>query len=65
MKPVQPEIKIGYRVGMLTVESKTDERKNGYTIWLCKCDCVGEPALSAVRQELPSAVKECKAYEQV
>ena len=42
MKPVRPGIKIGYRVGMLTVESKTDERKNGYTIWLCKCDCGGE-----------------------
>ena len=42
MNPVRPEIKIGYRVGMLTVESKTDKRKNGYTIWLCKCDCGGE-----------------------
>ena len=27
---------------MLTVASKTDERKNGYTVWLCKCDCGGE-----------------------
>ena len=42
MKPEKPKIEIGYRVGMLTVESKTDERKNGYTIWLCKCDCGGE-----------------------
>ena len=42
MKPVRPGIKIGYRVGMLTVESKTDEMKNGYTVWLCKCDCGGE-----------------------
>ena len=39
MKSVKPEIDIGYRVGMLTVTGKTDERKNGYMVWLCGCDC--------------------------
>ena len=27
---------------MLTVAEKTDGRKNGYIVWLCKCDCGGE-----------------------
>lgn len=31
----------GFRVGKLQVISATDRRKNGYTIWLCGCDCVG------------------------
>lgn len=42
MSELRPAINIGYRVGMLTVSSKTDMRKNGYTIWLCRCDCGGE-----------------------
>lgn len=45
MKTASPKIAIGYRVGMLTVRSKTDERKNGYTVWLCQCDCGGEVKL--------------------
>lgn len=36
------KIKVGYRVGMLTVESKTDVRKSGYIVWKCRCDCGGE-----------------------
>lgn len=34
-------VEVGYRTGNLTVVSKTDERKNGYTVWLCRCDCGG------------------------
>ena len=37
-----PQIAIGYRVGMLTVEAKTGRKKNGYTVWRCRCDCSGE-----------------------
>lgn len=37
-----PQIAIGYRVGMLTVEAKTGRKKNGYTVWRCRCDCGGE-----------------------
>lgn len=33
---------IGYRVGMLTVVAPTDERKNRFTVWKCRCDCGGE-----------------------
>ncbi len=29
----------GKRVGMLTVVSKTEKRKNGYVVWKCQCDC--------------------------
>lgn len=34
-------VEVGYRTGNLTVVSKTDERKNGYTVWLCRCSCGG------------------------
>lgn len=37
-----PKIRIGYRVGSLTVEKATEERKNGYTVWRCRCNCGGE-----------------------
>lgn len=38
----RPRIGIGYRVGLLTVASPTEERKAGYTVWLCRCDCGAE-----------------------
>jgi len=38
---VRPKIGIGYRVGSLTVEAPTKERKSGYTIWQCRCVCGG------------------------
>lgn len=34
-------VEVGYWTGNLTVVSKTDERKNGYTVWLCRCTCGG------------------------
>ena len=37
----RPYIAPGFRVGKLTVTEATPERKNGYTIWLCTCDCGG------------------------
>lgn len=40
-KPL-PRIGIGYQVGNLTVDSPTDEKHSGYTVWHCKCDCGGE-----------------------
>lgn len=33
------QIKIGYRIGHLKVESATGNRKNGYMVWNCRCDC--------------------------
>ena len=35
-------IGIGTRVGRLVVEAATDQRKAGYIIWKCRCDCGGE-----------------------
>lgn len=35
-------IGIGYHTGSLAVIEKTDQRKNGYMIWKCRCDCGGE-----------------------
>ena len=42
MKEIRPKIEVGYRVGLLTVMEPTDQRKNGYTVWKCQCDCGGE-----------------------
>ena len=35
------KIKIGFRIGKLTVGAPTKQRKNGYTVWKCNCDCGG------------------------
>ena len=32
----------GQRFGRLTVVERTDERRDGYYIWKCRCDCGGE-----------------------
>ena len=40
-KPVRPKITVGYRVGSLTVESVTEEKKSGYWVWRCRCVCGG------------------------
>lgn len=40
-----PKIEKSFRCGNLTVEADTGNRKNGYTVWLCSCDCGGEVQL--------------------
>ena len=40
-EPKKPRIETGFRIGKLTVVAPTDQRKNGYTIWNCMCDCGG------------------------
>lgn len=35
-------IQIGYRIGRLTVEEPTEQRRGGYIVWRCRCDCGGE-----------------------
>lgn len=39
---VRPKIAVGSRVGLLTVTTPTGQRKNGYTVWECRCDCGGK-----------------------
>jgi len=36
------KIGIGTRVGRLTVAEATSERRGGYIVWRCRCDCGGE-----------------------
>ena len=33
------KIGIGFKIGTLTVESDSGERKNGAAVWLCRCEC--------------------------
>ncbi len=42
---IRPRIAVGYRVGRLIVISSTGQRKNGYMVWRCHCDCGGERLL--------------------
>ena len=42
----------GKRFGLLTAIAPTEERKNGYTVWRCRCDCGGE-AFVPSRMGLP------------
>lgn len=51
-------IQVGHRVGILTVEEATSERKSGYTVWRCKCDCGGEILLDT-RCLQRQTVKDC------
>lgn len=37
-----PQIAVGYQVGNLTVCEASSERKNGYTVWKCRCKCGNE-----------------------
>ena len=41
-EPQRPKIQSGYQVGLLTVREGTSQRKNGYTVWRCECECGGE-----------------------
>ena len=36
------KISVGFRCGKLEVVEATTERKNGYIVWRCRCDCGGE-----------------------
>lgn len=54
----QKAIAIGFRVGKLTVEKPTDQRKSGYMVWYCRCDCGGSVRLDT-RTLQRGAVKNC------
>ena len=37
----RPHIAAAFRVGHLTVERRTNEKRSGYSVWECRCDCGG------------------------
>lgn len=51
-------IGIGTKVGFLTVEEATEQRKAGYTVWRCRCSCGGEILLDT-RCLQRGTVKDC------
>ena len=53
-----PKIEAGFRIGKLTVESPTDRRKSGYTVWNCVCDCGGSILLDT-RTLQRGTVRDC------
>ena len=57
-KTDRPKIHAGYRVGKLTVEERTTEHKNGYSVWRCRCGC-GGTILLGTRTLQRGAVRDC------
>ncbi len=62
----RPKIKIGYRVGMLETVEPTEQRKSGYVVWRCRCNCGGEILLDT-RCLQRGAVRDCGCirYEEI
>lgn len=54
----RPKILPGYQVGHLTVVEKTEERKNGYMVWRCRCDC-GNEVLLDTRYLQRGTIQDC------
>lgn len=42
LESVKNAVGIGYRFGRMTVIEKTPEKKNGFPVWRCHCDCGNE-----------------------
>lgn len=53
-----PRISEGYTVGKLTVMERLPEKKNGFSYWLCKCECGGEIKLDT-RNIQRGTVRDC------
>lgn len=51
-------IGIGSKVGLLTVEEPTEQRKAGYIVWRCRCEC-GRDFLLDTRCLQRGAVRDC------
>lgn len=48
----------GKRIGKLTIEEPTDQRKNGYIVWKCQCDC-GKEIFVDYRKLMRGTAKDC------
>lgn len=57
-------IDIGVRIGRLTVEAATAQRKNGYTIWQCRCEC-GNTILLDTRALQRETIQDCGCITKV
>ena len=55
---MKPKIGIGFRIGKLTVSEPTGERKSGYMVWSCTCDCGGSVQLDT-RTLQRGTVRDC------
>ncbi len=60
----RPKIGIGFRTGMLEVTDATNQRKNGYTVWRCKCDC-GNDRLLDTRTLQRGTIQDCGCMTKV
>lgn len=58
------KIGTGYRVGQLEVIAPTEERKNGYTVWRCRCGC-GSERLVDTRTLQRGTVRDCGCMTKV
>ncbi|MCD8365765.1 MAG: transcriptional regulator [Clostridiales bacterium] len=53
-----PKIQQGDRFGRLTVIEKTEERKNRYIVWKCRCQC-GNELLADTRSLSMGMIRDC------
>ena len=51
-------VKTGSKIGRLTVEESTKQRRNGYVVWKCRCQC-GREILADSRTLRRGSVKDC------
>lgn len=54
----------GFRVGRLTVTEATDQRKSGYKVWNCACDCGGSIRLDT-RALQRGTIRDCGCVTKV
>ena len=58
MRTKENRVAVGYVCGDLRVESAAPQRKNGYTVWLCRCQC-GTEVLLDTRTLQRGSVRDC------
>lgn len=64
LKTSVPRIAIGYQAGKLTVIAPTSQRKCGYTVWKCQCEC-GNEILLDTRCLQRGSVRDCGCITKV
>lgn len=57
-------IGIGMRIGQLIVEAATTQRKNGYTVWQCRCGC-GNTIMLDTRALQRETIQDCGCITKV